>query len=139
MGKYLEAEKLLSSEKLTMITRKNSLIAAEKDFWLGKIKFYDNTKDAFENIKSALSGLENLCITNLSWRVTYLAGLYFAGRGNESKTEKYFRLTEALLSKIEGSCSTENLSKLFNNVAEIKTIRNNISMFNLKLNPHKIP
>ena len=136
LGKYSEARKLLCNEKFIKITEQNLLIAAEKDFWLGKLEFSDKTKDAFENIKSALSGIENLCITSLSWRVTYLAGLYFEGRGNVSRAEKYFHLTEALLLKIEEYCSTENISKLFNNIPEVKVIRNNINKFNQNFTLH---
>lgn len=129
---FEEAEKIVTQEKLKQISDKNSLIAVERDYLKAKLYFQSNIADPFENISSALTKLEKLSITNLSWKVTFLAGCYYERRGNFSKTNNFFHLTKAILLRVQEFCKSENLIQLLNSYEETAEIKKYIEIYTMK-------
>jgi serine/threonine protein kinase len=123
LNKFENAEELVNNKKLSEIAENNNLISTERDYWTAKIKFDSKTEDPFNMIQKALINIENKSITELTWKVMFLAGLYFSQRGNKVNSEKYFQITKALILNIEKSIPTKDSLQKFQQLQEIAQVR----------------
>lgn len=117
------AEEVLQNKKLDKIAIHNNLISIEREFWLAKFKFISKSDDPFCIIENILKKIEEISITELTWKVLFLAGNYFEERGNKIKSEKYYSLTKAVLLNIEKSIPTKELLRKFHQMPEIVEVR----------------
>ncbi|PKL83397.1 MAG: hypothetical protein CVV24_05115 [Ignavibacteriae bacterium HGW-Ignavibacteriae-3] len=134
-GKYDAIGEILNEPRLREVAGKNIMISIEREYWIARLLIVSHEKSAYDKIESALEKLQGISIINLSWQVSFLSGLYFEKRGNIKKAEKYFYLTNALISEITERISGIELRELFSNHIDVKGSLDYIKAFSDRIPP----
>ncbi|MHB1686713.1 MAG: protein kinase domain-containing protein [Ignavibacteriaceae bacterium] len=95
-----EAVAILSSDEINELCKENVLFFAEREYMLGKISEKDSLpqlKTPFEYYNSAFETIQDLSVTELTWKIMFaLASAYFQ-RGNYRKAKEYANYSKALI------------------------------------------
>ncbi len=103
----------------------NILISAEKDYWLGKINKSNGDKiSCISNFERGFEKLNNVEITELTWKITIeLAEIYFE-RGDINKASEYLEITENILQLISSKFKDFELKNAYiQNKERLETLK----------------
>ena len=105
--------------------KSNILISAEKDYWLGKINKRNGDKiSCISNFETGFEKLNNVEITELTWKITMeLAEIYFE-RGDINKASEYLEITENILQLISSKFKDFELKNAYiQNKERLETLK----------------
>ena len=109
--------------KYSNILLLNKLFEAEKYYWLGKISSvskHSKLKSEIEYFEEAYKLLDNIEITELTWKVTFALAENFLKRGNINKAASFMFLTKEIINKFGNQISDLELRRAFYNETERK-------------------
>ena len=118
-----EAGMILNDEKIVEVCRENFLFTAERNFMLGKYYEKSETKDEVSSIDyymKAYEAMEDLFITELTWKVLLTISYYYLNRGNYKKAGEYSKYFVGLINFIAENIKDSYLRKSYLNKSEIK-------------------
>ncbi len=121
--KYNIILQYLTDRNYSNILLLNKLFEAEKYYWLGKISSvskYSKLKSEIEYFEEAYELLENIEITELTWKVTFALAENFLKRGNINKAASFMFLTKEIINKFGNQISDLELRRAFYNETERK-------------------
>jgi serine/threonine protein kinase len=128
---YNNVDTLINDDKLKYLSNKNILVFAERNYWLAKVKLENNESNILDLLNSAFDKLERISITSISWKVIFLIGLFFEKRGNLSKAEKYFFLSNSIINEISKKCSNSKFTEHFLSLPDVEEIHNHVNNFSI--------
>ena len=131
---FEEIFQYLSSSKYDKFLAFNYIFKAEKYYWLGKIasvkKFKGMRKD-IEYFEDAYRLLDDIEITELTWKVTFALSEVFLKRGNLNKAADFMFLTKEIINKFGNQISDLELRSAFYNETERKDTLEKLSRWEI--------
>ncbi len=123
LNKPNEAYKELSSEFITNICADNKLLDAERNYILGKLSQADPSlglKSQIDYYQSAYELIQDLHISELTWKILFALSDSYNHRGNLIKAKDYVKYSKELLNFIAGNIKDSRLRQLYLNEPERK-------------------
>ena len=123
MNKPKEAYQELLSDFVTKMCDENSLLDAERNYLLGKLSEADDSlklNSQIEYFQSAYELIENLHITELTWKILFALSDSYNRRGNLIKAKNYVKYSKELLNFIANNIKDSRLKKSYLNEPERK-------------------
>ena len=120
---YEEALKILSDKELERQTSKNIFFKAQKEYYFGKIAQStknENLKSPIEYFETAYSFIEELSITELTWKILFAMTEIFWERGNMHKAKKPRLYAIELLNMITDHISNNKIRNSYIDRADRK-------------------
>lgn len=119
---YREAREELNNKDLLAAVETNRFYKAEWEFYCGLVAAHseDGSDHPSEYFLKALNLVENLSISEITWKImTVLADFYYE-RGNFLRAEEYAYYSGSLIEHIAGSIDEEELKNSYLTKKEIK-------------------
>ncbi|MCL5031436.1 MAG: protein kinase [Bacteroidetes bacterium] len=116
LSKPKEAYKELLSEFIIKICQENNLLDAERNYVLGKLSESEPSlglKSQIDYYQSAYELIQNLHITELTWKILFALSDSYNKRGNLNKAKDFVKYSKELINFIAGNIKDSRLKNIY--------------------------
>ncbi|HUX60975.1 MAG TPA: tetratricopeptide repeat protein, partial [Ignavibacteriaceae bacterium] len=122
-NKFGDALAELSTKQVSEFCNENLLFSAEREYMFGKISENDQNSDlksSIEYYNAAFEAINELSVTELTWKILFELGNYFYQRGNYSKARENFKYSKEIIYYFGDNIKNHQLRDAFFNKPERK-------------------
>ncbi|MFC2133941.1 protein kinase [Bacteroidota bacterium] len=131
-----EAVNILDNDKFNKICKENILVKIEREYTLGMISSTNNQlklKPAISYFLEAHDLIENIQLTELTWKVLYAIAKFYFDRGNIYKAKEYILSAKSLIQYFADKIEDSNLKKSYLSQPSIRSALTNLNLYEEKL------
>lgn len=133
---YENALMIVNDEVLISSCKENPLHDTERNFlkYIISIESGNNRSEQSVNyLNDTLNKIDNLVITELTWKILFAGAEYFYSRGNETKFKEYFDYSKSVLNYIVQGINDLNLRSNFINHPKRKVVYDQFNIWDNSL------